>query len=207
MRKHLSTYSNIDSEFVTKVINAFYVEDFSSGDNNLESVLLLYKKLKIRFYDPQLRNLINTAENSTGSTDSSDTEQEATKHLGWLWNDRTDELLFQLRDFVKNESNHPPTKRNVLKIIATFYDPIGLIQPIIVSLKILFQQICKTDCGWDDVIPDHLTKRWNEIVNELKNMDTVRVNTATQTTKLSTRLCDYMGLMMPVNRRMEHASI
>jgi len=63
----------------------------------------------------------------------------------------------------------------VLKIIATFYDPIGLIQPIIVSLKILFQQICKTDCGWDDVIPDHLTKRWNEIVNELKNMDTVRI--------------------------------
>jgi len=99
MRKHLSTYSNIDSEFVTKVINAFYVEDFSSGDNNLESVLLLYKKLKIRFFeanfnlrkwrtnDPQLRNLINTAENSTGSTDPFDTEQEATKHLGLLWND------------------------------------------------------------------------------------------------------------------------
>lgn len=37
-----------------------------------------------------------------------------------------------------------PTKRNVLRVIASFYDPMGLISPIIVQMKILLQDICKT---------------------------------------------------------------
>ena len=35
----------------------------------------------------------------------------------------------------------PTTKRNVLKIIAIIYYPIGIVSPVVVLFKILFQKI------------------------------------------------------------------
>ena len=43
----------------------------------------------------------------------------------------------------------PTTKRNVLKIIACIYDPIGVILPVAVSFKILLQKISLLKCKWD----------------------------------------------------------
>ena len=35
----------------------------------------------------------------------------------------------------------PMTKRNILKIIASIYDPIGIISPVVALFKILFQNL------------------------------------------------------------------
>ena len=35
----------------------------------------------------------------------------------------------------------PMTKRNILKIIASIYDPIDIISPVVALLKILFQNL------------------------------------------------------------------
>ena len=42
------------------------------------------------------------------------------------------------------------SKGNLLKIISSFYDPNGLIQPILISLKILLQEAHKLNLVWDD---------------------------------------------------------
>ena len=47
----------------------------------------------------------------------------------------------------------------MLKIIAGFYDPIGLIQPITVSLKTLFQEICYANVSWDEKLNETLTSK------------------------------------------------
>ena len=43
----------------------------------------------------------------------------------------------------------PTTKRNALKIIASVYDPIGVILPVVVLFKILLQKISLLKCKWD----------------------------------------------------------
>ena len=45
----------------------------------------------------------------------------------------------------------------MLKIIAGIYNPIGFIQPIIVSSKILFQEICSVNISWDEELIETLT--------------------------------------------------
>ena len=50
VRKHVGQY-DFDDEFVQKVIDSFYVDDFSGGANSLEGVNELFKKLKLRFID------------------------------------------------------------------------------------------------------------------------------------------------------------
>ena len=42
------------------------------------------------------------------------------------------------------------TKRNLLKIVSSFCDPTGLIQPILINLKILLQEGHRLKLGWDD---------------------------------------------------------
>ena len=62
-----------------------------------------------------------------------------------------------------------------MKIIAGFYDPIGFIQPIIVSLKILFQEICPVNVSWDDKLNKILTSKWLESINIMSQVKEIIV--------------------------------
>ena len=57
------------------------------------------------------------------------------KVQGTNWNYFTDEFLFKLQTHVESAEGLMPTTRNVLRVIASFYDPMGLISPIIVQMK------------------------------------------------------------------------
>ena len=52
-----------------------------------------------------------------------------------------------------------PTKQDVLRMLASFYDPMGLISPIIVQMKILLQDICKANYHWDAELDSELKTR------------------------------------------------
>ena len=65
--------------------------------------------------------------------------------LGTNWNYLTDEFLFKFQTEVEGAQGLMPTKRNVLRVIASFYDPMGLISPIIIQMKILLQDICEAN--------------------------------------------------------------
>ena len=65
------------------------------------------------------------------------------KVLDVTWNNKTDTLIYKFLDLIKEAKLLKPTKRNVLKILSSFYEPMGLIQPIIIGLKILMQNIWK----------------------------------------------------------------
>ena len=50
------------------------------------------------------------------------------------------------------------TKTSVLKIAAGMYDPLGIVSPVLVGLKVLFQELCSSKVEWDE-----------ELKNEGKN--------------------------------------
>ena len=50
VRKH-TINCNFDSDFVTKIVDSFSVDDFTGGENTVENVYLLFKKLKLRFLE------------------------------------------------------------------------------------------------------------------------------------------------------------
>ena len=65
--------------------------------------------------------------------------------LGTNWNYLTDEFLFKFQTEVEGAQGLMPAKRNVLRVIASFYDPMGLISRIIIQMKILLQDICEAN--------------------------------------------------------------
>ena len=50
IHKHVEQYE-FDDDFVQRVIDSFYVDDFSGGADSLKGLHELYKKLKLRFID------------------------------------------------------------------------------------------------------------------------------------------------------------
>ena len=74
-----------------------------------------------------------------------------------------------MNEIFKDAINIQPTKRNILSIISTIYDPVGYLQPITIPLKILFQEICKLKVDWDEII-EVIVPKWKGICKYLKSI-------------------------------------
>ena len=66
------------------------------------------------------------------------------------------------------------TKRNILSVSASIFDPLGMLAPVTAKLKSLFQLLCKDKLDWDDVIPKELEEIWGKIIGDLKLLKEVR---------------------------------
>ena len=65
------------------------------------------------------------------------------------------------------------TKRSILSQIAKLFDPLGLISPITVCAKALFQELCVQKCDWDEDWPDQIKCRWVKLVSDSKDVDKI----------------------------------
>lgn len=90
---------------------------------------------------------------------------EAQKVLGLRWVVTTDELEVDLDSVLSllNSEGIQGTKRSILRIMARIFDPIGVLAPWTVRLKILFQNIWRRKLSWDENLP-------NEFARHLDNL-------------------------------------
>ena len=56
-------------------------------------------------------------------------------------------------------SGYPITKRNVLKKVATVFDPLGLVSSFIVQAKIMLQEFWNRGYEWDEEVEDEMANR------------------------------------------------
>ena len=70
------------------------------------------------------------------------------------WNDQRDKLLFDIKMIVDMSDHLCVLKCSVLKRLADFYDPLGLIQPLIMNMKLFFQWLYKHKLDWDEELKE-----------------------------------------------------
>ena len=63
--------------------------------------------------------------------------------------------------------NIADTRRKMLSLIASLFDPIGFLAPLLVRAKILLQRMWQCGIGWDDVLPSELLEEWSQWQEEL----------------------------------------
>ena len=78
-------------------------------------------------------------------------EREAQKVLGVQWTPTDDHFVFDISQFCQLARELQPTRRNIVGLIARFYDPLGEISPVIVKLKILVDELCRVKLSWDEM--------------------------------------------------------
>ena len=95
------------------------------------------------------------------------TEKEQ-KVLGMLWNPTQDELIYDLNKTLGDVDAQPATRRLVLSTATRCFDPLGLITPIILPLKIMFQNLCKAGRDWDELLDTELHHQWQTTLLDLR---------------------------------------
>ena len=80
------------------------------------------------------------------------------KILGLDWSITSDEF-FYITDIINTASNLSVSTRNVLKLSSMFSDPLGLISPIVLQIKIFFKEACPLKCTWDDLLIDEFIEK------------------------------------------------
>ena len=107
--------------------------------------------------------------------DNSEIKSEYKKVLGVLWDGTLDKLVFDLEVIADKAFQLPSTKRSVLSVGAKLYDPMGLMSPIFVKVKVLFQKLCLDKGDWDNDIPEQLKTEWLQYITKLKEVKAVSV--------------------------------
>ena len=91
--------------------------------------------------------------------------------LGVHWKVQEDSLGFQI-----TLKEKPTTRRGILSVISSIYDPLGLAAPFLLKGKQIMQQLCQAKLGWDDCIPEHLETQWKQWKSQLKMLEEIEVD-------------------------------
>ena len=159
---HMEPYRSENPELVEKFLRNLYVDDSINGVKSVKEGVEFYKFVKACMRDAafdmrkwytnsvELMKLLHTMEENemedhdesngemrlpqnVGNEDVNvETEQEFKKVLGILWDGKNDRFVFNLESIADEAYKLPLTKRSILCVGATFYDPLGLISPVFV---------------------------------------------------------------------------
>ena len=86
-----------------------------------------------------------------------------------------DKLVYDFSEILTVYKTLPILKRNILKILAMFYDPIGLLQPVIINLKVLFQKFCKQKLNWAVNPPEEIKSGFKMFMADLENLNNISI--------------------------------
>lgn len=89
----------------------------------------------------------------------------AERALGVSWFVETDTFGFKV-----NIKEKPCTRRGILSVVSSVYDPLGMAAPFILPAKLLLQDLCRKSLGWDDEIPSDYLSRWRVWLNGLPKL-------------------------------------
>ena len=61
-------------------------------------------------------------------------------------------------------------------MVSRIYDPLGLISPVIVQFKVLFQKFCQAKLDWDGPFTESLKERWKLLLAGLQRVGALKVS-------------------------------
>lgn len=177
---------------VQSIIQNHYVDDMLDGTNNEQDMIELVQEVKFihskagfeigkwKSNSVAVMKALGVSENcETGLNMNLDGDTNVEKVLGMWWNLETDSFTYSLR-FNKGLSeiltgNSRPTKREMLRILMSIFDPLGLIAHYLAFLKVLIQDVWKSGSNWDEKIDDQQNKRWLKWLKMLEQIESIRV--------------------------------
>ncbi|XP_058817860.1 uncharacterized protein LOC131681166 [Topomyia yanbarensis] len=108
-----------------------------------------------------------------------DKEVASERLLGliWLLNENVFSFTLNLRDDVRRlvQGEVIPTKRELLRVVMSIYDPLGLVAAFVIHGKVIVQDVLRAKVGGDETIPDEVFCRWEQWLTVLRNMENIKI--------------------------------
>ena len=92
------------------------------------------------------------------------------KALGVKWNISKDTLGSQTK-----MAENPSTRRGLLSMLSSTYDPLGLGTPFLLKGRLIIHQLCRDRLGWDEPIDEKSSHEWLKWKNNLVAMENINI--------------------------------
>lgn len=92
--------------------------------------------------------------------------------LGVRWDLEDDQMAVVIKSV---EKGRPTTRRDLLRVISSVYDPLGFLAPFLIRAKVIFQEECRRKKGWDEAISEISEGLWQQWMTELTHLTEFRM--------------------------------
>ncbi|VDK45408.1 unnamed protein product, partial [Cylicostephanus goldi] len=160
---HLDQYK--DTKLVKEMKENLYVDNLILCTDQTEGAIKLYHTTKGMFQDLKmnLREFVSNDKETMQAIACKDKSPElAPKVLGIKWDSVKDAFAITCR--MKKGTN--TTKRTVASTIASVYDPMGYLTPLLHKAKVFLRSLWQQSFDWDTSLPKKLTDEWEQITQD-----------------------------------------
>ncbi|XP_028417119.1 uncharacterized protein LOC114541385 [Dendronephthya gigantea] len=175
--------TSFNAEVIETVEKNFYVDDCLKSVREEEEAVNLAKKLrellarggfKLTKWLSNSRKVVESLPESERASVVKNLDFDCwsmERALGVQWNITSDKFGFTI--VIKDR---PATRRGILSIVGSVYDPLGFAVPFILQAKLILQDLCREKLGWDDKISDVYMKRWQAWLEDLPKLEQLAVD-------------------------------
>ena len=97
--------------------------------------------------------------------------------LGLKWNVEADKFVWEVSAKVRRLlEGKPMTRRGVLSVVSSLFDPLGFIAPFIMKAKLLLQELCRKKLGWDSAINEQEMVQWLRWLEDLPKLQELEID-------------------------------
>ncbi|XP_062714101.1 uncharacterized protein LOC134290893 [Aedes albopictus] len=184
-------YKDLYPDAASAIINKTYVDNFLDSRDSIEEMVRIVNEVRWIFDQAgfELRNWQSNSEdvlrrvgadiNETAKSFSVEKSTVAERVLGMRWDPKDDLFVF---DTQFREDPLPlltgvivPTKRQVLRVVMSHFDPLGIVATYTVHGKILIQDVWRSRVSWDDPITAEDFESWQRWVKLVPNLTQVEI--------------------------------
>ena len=161
----------------------FYVDDGLVSCSSVLEAVDLIQRTQLALQGNGLLRLHKVASNSREVLDGFESEDLAKnlkeldigtdtlpmqRSLGLLWNTDSDRFTFKT-----SQEGRPFTRRGILSVINSLFDPLGFAAPVVVTGKLLMRDMMSSMEGnnWDEPLPPHYQDNWLSWVASLSQLE------------------------------------
>ncbi|XP_062556661.1 uncharacterized protein LOC134221484 [Armigeres subalbatus] len=173
------------------ITDSHYVDDMLLSVATEEEAIQVAKDVRhvhaqgcfeIRNWISNSRNVVEALQEENVDEEKSldlTTELATEKVLGMWWNTAADAFTYKIgwnryeAELLKG--NRHPTKREVLRVLMTIFDPLGLIAHFLADLKFLLQNIWRSSVTWDEEIGDEEYDKWKIWLSALPQVEKLQI--------------------------------
>ena len=167
---------------VETILRAFYVDDLLKSIHSEEAAIQLVKELIeiLKRGGFRLTKWLSNSQVVLKSIPSSEVSPKVSvdldgdmidRALGITWNLSIDAFTFYFSPGIVIN-----TKRGILRITSSLFDPLGFLIPFLLIAKMLLQMLWRHDLGWDDEITGELLDIWSKWLESAKGISAFKVD-------------------------------
>ena len=151
-------------------MRSLYVDDIITGEDTVDQVhelkgtaigVLKQAGFELHKWNSNVPELEAdnqlTEDSQTYAKEQLGVKTNEAKLLGLPWDKVEDTLAVTF-----SGDSHEATKRDVLRSLASIYDPLGVASPVTLVGKMVSREACDRHLPWDAVLPKELKAQWEK---------------------------------------------